>query len=61
MEIKLDVSKTKRMVTLIEPPESYQVIMNSEHMVEDITYVVATRSGKKGFVRVAKSTLKDVK
>jgi hypothetical protein len=61
MEIKLDTTKTKRMVNMTNPTEKFKVVIDSEHQVEDMQYVVATREGKTGFVRVATKTLREVK
>ena len=58
MEIKFDVNKTKRMVNM-STAEKFKVVVGSEHMVEDVSYVVAVREGKRGYVRVAKITLRD--
>lgn len=61
MEIKLDTTKTKRMVNMTNPAERFKVVIGSEHLVEDVQYVVATREGKNGFVRVSTACLREVK
>lgn len=61
MDIKVDPTKTKKMVHTANSTEKFSVIIGSEHQVDDTRYVVAQREGKKGYVRVAAASLKEVK
>lgn len=55
--LHIDLTKIRKMISLVDKFERYNVVQNTQHDVDGITYVIATREGKPGYVRVAKSLL----